>query len=90
MKPIPLTSTGDMLIVPEELGLSDESELLAGVVLGRHEWQGCPGGAVELYEVLGGWVLTCLGCGLRRDVPREVKTYGALRIYAEKVFKEKE
>lgn len=87
MKPIRLTNTGELLIVPEELGLTDESELLSGGVLGRHDYKGCPGGVVEFHEVLGGWVVACLGCGLRLEVPKEVKTYGALRVYVDKIFK---
>lgn len=86
MNPIPLTKTGEMLLVPEELGLTDESELVVGGFIGRHDWKGCPEGSVEFHETATGWMVLCTGCGLRLDVPQTVRTYGELRAYIKKEF----
>ncbi len=88
MKSIPLTNTGEMLIPSEESELTDDSELRDGMGLGRHDWKGCAGGEFQIYEVISGWTLTCMGCGMQRQIPREVKTVGELRAYAEEFFKE--
>lgn len=87
MKPIPLTNTGEMLVPSEQPELTDESELHDGMCLGRHDWKGCLGGEFQIFEVIAGWTLTCMGCGMQRQIPREVKTVGELRAYAEEFFK---
>ena len=87
MKPIPLTNTGEMLVPEEGSELTDRTELRDGMTLGRHNYKGCLNGEFQLYEVITGWTMTCMGCGMQRQIPREVKTVGQLRAYAEEFFK---
>lgn len=84
MTPIPLTNTGEMVIIPEEAGLTDGSELRPDIFLGYHEWAGCPRGKVYLGEVISGWTVFCAGCGTHSEIPKEVSTIGQLREFLKK------
>ena len=82
MKPIPLWN-GE-IVIPGRPGLTEESQLPVGSMLGVHKWQGgCFGGHFRLYDVDGGWRLICTGCCLQILVPEEVRTYAKLRAFLE-------
>jgi len=81
---VPLTHTGEMLLIPERPGLTDESKLPVNGVLGSHGWRGCLNGVIYFNEAASGWSVYCNGCGLRIDVPEGIKTYGQLRTFLQK------
>ncbi len=89
MKPIPLTQTGEILI-PAESESTDESELPASGVLGKHNcFKGPAEGEIFFSETAAGWTVLCNRCCLRIEISQEageIKTYGDLRRAMEMVL----
>lgn len=77
--PIPLPEAG-RIVVPDELGRTDDSVFQNGGFVGRHEWEGCLNGEVYFHEGSdNGGLMVCTGCRLHLDLPRGIKNCCGLR-----------
>ena len=81
MQPIQLTKFGETLINYPGSESNDQSELYC--CIGIHEECGW----MDIHKISKTHVaLTCRNCGLRVVIPKDIKTYGQLREYCNKII----